>query len=64
MKTLPKLVKSYYSPLNKSIGMTNTMYNNFNNYSSKSIKNKNNNHNIFNKSFKISFKSCKRKTLS
>lgn len=55
MKTLPKLVKSYYSPLNKSIGMTNTMYNNFNNYSSKSIKNKNNNHNIFNKSFKISF---------
>jgi hypothetical protein len=57
MTTLPKLVKSYnnYSPLNKSIKMTNTMYNNFRNcmYSSELIKN--NNLNIFNKSFKLPF---------
>lgn len=61
MTTLPKLVKPYnnYSPLNKSIKMTNTMYNNFSNYNhtSESIKNKNNNKNntIFNKSFKLPF---------
>ena len=59
MTTLPKLVKPYnnYSPLNKSIKMTNTMYNNFRNciYSSELIKNNNNNLNIFNKSFKLSF---------
>ena len=59
MTTLPKLVKPYnnYSPLNKSIKMTNTMYNNFRNciYSSELIKNNNNNLNIFNKSFKLPF---------
>lgn len=60
MKTLPKLVKPYYnySPLNKSIKMTNTMYNNFSNYNytSQSINNiKNKNNKIFNKSFKLPF---------
>jgi serine/threonine protein phosphatase PrpC len=60
MTTLPKLVKPYnnYSPLNKSIKMTNTMYNNFSNYNytSQSINNiKNKNNKIFNKSFKLPF---------
>ena len=59
MTTLPKLIKPYYnySPLNKSIKMTNTMHNNFRNYnySSELIKNKDNKLNIFNKSFKLPF---------
>ena len=40
MTTLPKLVKPYnnYSPLNKTIKMTNTMYNNFSNYNYLKIK--------------------------